>query len=72
MIPDGNQEKEVPLKTDLPISTTVPLVFDLPIELAIADTPMGEPLVEAQDYLKQLSAAWKADPLQVFFGSPSP
>jgi hypothetical protein len=64
--------KETPLKTELPVSTTVPLSFDLPIQMPIADTPVGEPLVKAQDYLKELSAAWKADPLQVFFSPPKP
>ncbi len=62
--------KEVPFKTDLPISTTVRLSFDLPIQLAIAQTPVGEPLAQAQAYLRELSAAWKADPLQVFFSPP--
>ena len=64
--------EEVPLKTELPVSTTVSLSFDLPITLDIAKTPFGEPLVKAQDYLKELSAAWKADPLQVFFSPPKP
>ena len=62
--------KEVPLKTDLPVAATIPLAFDLPIQLPVADTPVGEPLVKAQDYLKELSAEWKADPLQVFFSPP--
>ena len=62
--------KEVPLKIDLPVSTIIPLAFDLPLQLPIADTPVGEPLVNAQDYLKELSAAWKADPLQVLFSPP--
>jgi hypothetical protein len=60
------------LKADLPVSTTVLLSFDLPINIPIADTPVGEPLVSAQGYLKALSAAWKADPLQVFFAPPQP
>ena len=64
--------QETPLKTDLPVSTTVPLSFDLPINLAIADTPVGGPLVNAQRYLKDLSAQWKANPLQVFFSPPKP
>ena len=64
--------KETPFKTELPVSTTVLLSFDLPITLPIANTPIGAPLVEAQDYLKELSAAWKADPLQVFFSPPNP
>jgi hypothetical protein len=62
--------KAVPLKTDLPIVTTIPLAFDLPIQLPVADTPVGEPLVNAQNYLKELSAQWKANPLQVFFSAP--
>lgn len=64
--------EEVPLQTELPVSTTVSLSFDLPITLLIAETPIGEPLVKAQDYLEELSAAWKADPLQVFFSPPKP
>lgn len=64
--------EETPLTTELPVSTTVPLSFDLPIQIAIADTPVGEPLVEAQGYLEDLSAQWKADPLQVFFSPPRP
>jgi len=64
--------KETPLKAELPVSTTVSLSFDLPITLLIAETPIGEPLVKAQDYLKELSAAWKADPLQIFFSPPKP
>ena len=64
--------EETPLKAELPVSTTVSLSFDLPITLLIAETPIGEPLVKAQDYLKELSAAWKADPLQVFFSPPKP
>ena len=64
--------EETRLKADLPVSTTVVLSFDLPVDIPIADTPVGEPLVNAQDYLKALSAAWKADPLQVFFAPPQP
>jgi len=64
--------KEVQLQIDLPVSTTVPLAFDLPIQLPIADTPVGEPLAQTQAYLRELSAQWKADPLQVFFAPPKP
>ncbi len=64
--------EETRLKADLPVSTTVLLSFDLPIDLLIANTPVGEPLVKARDYLKELSVAWKADPLQIFFAPPQP
>jgi hypothetical protein len=40
----------------VPISASVPVVLEVPIQIAVRDTPLDRTLAQAQTYLERLAA----------------
>ena len=51
-----NLNPQVPLSLSVPVRVTVPISFTVPIHLALADTPLGDSLNSAADYLNNVAA----------------
>lgn len=53
----------VPLSVSIPVSVTVPVDIEVPIHFELGDTPLAEPLIGAEAYLRDLASS---------LGSPLP
>jgi hypothetical protein len=60
----------VPLSLAVPVSMTLPVAIDVPINVALADTPLGEALVGAEHYLLDLGETLQQSPSLPFGLTP--
>ena len=51
-----NLSPQVPLSLSVPVSVSVPVSFSVPIHVALSDTPLGDSLNGAADYLNNVAA----------------
>jgi hypothetical protein len=51
-----NLNPQVPLSLSVPVSVTVPISLTVPVHVALNDTPLGDSLRGAADYLNNLAA----------------
>lgn len=55
----------VPINIAVPISMTVPVAIDVPIHVELADTPLGEAFLGAEQYLLDLGETLSEDPINL-------
>jgi hypothetical protein len=66
-----NLTPTVPLNLAVPVSLTVPIAIDVPIHVELGDTPLGEGLADAQQYLLDL-AEDLGEPIAILPVRPTP